>query len=237
MDTMTETPQNDPQETAKVAPEVARVINMHVPRLTVSQRTRHTLNRLLKTPGYSKTALAAYCQKPASWLSAFLHPNPNRSGNPSFHLDELDDVASYFRISLGELLGAPQAGDLTGDESRLLLAFRELPPADQDRFLGLVEKVSLIPRSALQRSLPSRRKVGITGEPTQAEPTTGVEHGPPVPDAAVELARVHAAIHQALVILGTAVADPAFIELGTAAAGAPDDRSHAAANAAQAFGS
>lgn len=192
---------------------------MCVPRLTVTQRTRHQLNRLLKMPGYSKTDLANHCGKPGSWLSAFLHPDPKRSANPSFHLDELDDIAEYFRISLGELLGAPKAGDLTGDEARLLLAFRAVPPAVQDHFLALIETASIAPRA--QKGLPSRRKADVNSV------LAAGDHARSLPDAHDELARLRAAIQRALVDLGTAA-------LGTAAASTGHDRQDAAIDAGQA---
>lgn len=149
-----------------------------MPRVSVSQRTRQTLFRLFRNPAFSKSGLASYCQKPASWLSSFLHPG-KRSTNPSFHLDELDDIAAYFRIGLGELLGAPVPGELSGDETRLLLAFRGLAPATQEHVIRILEQLSLVPRTLQNRPLHMPEELG------QNAGTEVSSHGRPLssPDA------------------------------------------------------
>lgn len=109
---------------------------------------RAVLFALFRRPEFSKKGLADYCGQEQPWLSNFLHPNPKRNKdlNPSFHLDELDDIAGYFHISLGELLGVPKPAELTGDESRLLLAFRALAVPMQSAVLALIEQAALASR-------------------------------------------------------------------------------------------
>ena len=117
----------------------------------MTQRTRQKLFDLFRNPAVSKSGLASYCRKPPSWLSGFLHPG-KRSARPSFHLDDLDDIAGYFRISIGELLGAAKPGELTGDEQRMVHAFRVLPHAMQDHFLAILEAASIGARTGPPRA-------------------------------------------------------------------------------------
>lgn len=157
-------------------------------RLSVSARTRQRLNQFFKTKAFSKTELAKACGKEPSWVSAFLHPSSDRSSNPTIHLDDLDNVASYFRISIGELLGAAKQGELSGDEQRMVYAFRALPPTVQDHFLGLIELASLAPRQLAQQRLHTESKRDIRTEPQPIALRGGSHHGRPVSsDPAVAL--------------------------------------------------
>lgn len=132
-----------------------------MPPKSVSQRLRAVLFERLRRPEFSKAGLADYCHKPASWLSNFLHPNVKRNKdlNPSFHLDELDDLASYFKISLGELLGVPKPAELAGEEGRLLLAFRALAQPMQTHVLALMEQAALASQigATLRRAVAAPR--------------------------------------------------------------------------------
>lgn len=189
-----------------------RAISVDVARLSVSARTRQRLNQFFKTKAFSKTELAKACGKEPSWVSAFLHPSSDRSSNPTIHLDDLDNVASYFRISIGELLGAAKPGELSGDEQRVVYAFRALPPTVQDHFLGLIELASLAPRQMAQQRLHTESKRDIRTEP-QPFALRGGSHGRPVsPDPAVALRETQAFL--------TDVAH----QLGDAAAGTIPDR-------------
>ncbi len=107
--------------------------------LTAQVRFRRRLQELLRPRG-AKAALASYCHHSPAWVSTLLAP---RSKQPQVTLDDLDNIAAFFRISLGELLGAPKLGELSGDEQRMLYAFRALPPITKDHFLALLEAASL----------------------------------------------------------------------------------------------
>lgn len=167
-----------------------------MPPLTVSQRVRRKLFDLFRDPQFTKTQLAEYCNKDLPWLSNFLHPNAKRTLRPSFHLDELDDIAGYFRISLGDLLGAPRPGELSGDETRLLLAFRVLPAAMQEHVLRISEQLSLVPRGLAIRALHMPEELGQNAR-------TEASHGRPLspPDADAQTL-----IDEAMVLLGQASA-------------------------------
>ncbi len=106
-------------------------------RLTVTDRLRSTLRRYLRDREFRKGDLAAACGRNASWVSMLL------SGERGVKLDELDAMAEYFRVSLGELLGAAKPGELSGDEQRMVLAFRALPQVTKDHFLSVIEAASL----------------------------------------------------------------------------------------------
>ena len=88
-----------------------------------------------------KAALASYCGKEsASWVSNLL---AKRSTDPRINLDDLWNIAGFFRVSVNELLGAPRTNELSGDEHRLFAAFRVLPSTYQDHFLALMESAAL----------------------------------------------------------------------------------------------
>lgn len=110
-------------------------------------------------------------------------------------MDDLDNIASYFRIGLGELLGAPTPGDLSGDEGRLLLAFRVLAPATQDHVLRILEQLSLAPRHVPNRSL---QLPATLNENARTEASHGRSlHAP---------ADARRLINEAMVLLGQAAA-------------------------------
>jgi hypothetical protein len=167
-------------------------ISLDVHRLSVTARTRQKLNTLLGDRAYSKTALADYCGKAPSWLSSFLHPNPNRTERPSFHMDELDDIAAYFRISIGELVGETKIGDLTGDEQRVLYAFRVLLPRTQDAVLALLEDAAVAQKYLLPQArmrIRVQRPAGLESHGASVVPATLQPAGE---DTATELSRLRA---------------------------------------------
>lgn len=126
--------------------------------ITAYDRFAKTLHRLFRKPTpYRKNALAAYCDKTPPWVSNLLNP---RSERPVLSLDDLVNMAGYFRLSVDELLGMPRRSEFTGDEQRMMHAFRTLPTTTQDHFLHLLESASIgaqEQRALVQRGLSVRR--------------------------------------------------------------------------------
>ena len=138
-----------------------------MPRSTVTQRLRSTLKRLLDKEGHGAAArLAAFsANRPGGRkirpqdLSYFKHGSEGRT-NP-LTLDDLDDIADYFRLSIGELFEL-KSKDLTGDEQRLLWNFRALPDVTREHFIALLESaavatgfVAMKQRKSLRETQPS----------------------------------------------------------------------------------
>lgn len=119
-------------------------------RVTPYGRFRQKLAELLRTRG-SKHALAHYCDRSDSWVSNLLVP---RSEEPRPSIDDLDNIARFFDISLGELLGAAKFGELSGREQRMIHALRNLPEPLQLHAVALVEAASLanLPRRHVKES-------------------------------------------------------------------------------------
>jgi len=120
---------------------------LSVPVATVTERLRAKLRRLLKERGYGAAKqLADYSQTKTGAristqeLSYFLNDAPKRRG---LHLDDLDDIAAFFRISIAELLGDTKIGDLSPDEQRMLYAVRVLNSSTREHFLALLEAAAL----------------------------------------------------------------------------------------------
>lgn len=114
-----------------------------VGRLTVSQRLRAKLRALLKAGGHGTAKrLAEYANLQPQNVSYFKTGNAADRHNP-IKLDQLDDIARFFRISLGELLGDTKLGDLSGDEQRLVYAFRILSPSAQQAWITVIEEASV----------------------------------------------------------------------------------------------
>jgi hypothetical protein len=130
------------------------VIREDVPALTAFQRFQRKLIALVRDEGHGvKAKLAGACGKESpSWVSNLLKPE-HRSKTPMVSLDDIDCIAAYFGISVGQLLGTAKPGDLTGDESRLVQAFQVLPPATQEHFLAVIEAAAL--GAHLARTRPS----------------------------------------------------------------------------------
>lgn len=108
-----------------------------MPKRTVNDRLRQRLHDLLRTKTFSKSGLADYCKKPASWVSGFLHQGRG------IRLDDLDEIAAYFQLSIGELLGVSKPGELNGDEQRAVHALRTLSPALRAHVLAVMEGLSV----------------------------------------------------------------------------------------------
>jgi len=115
-----------------------------MPKASVSDRLRRKLRALLQHG--DAAALAKFSQERpggrrlyAQELSYFLN---NQSGRRGVHLDDLDDITDYFGITIGELFDTP-IRELSGDEQRLVYAFRALPPVTQAHFLGVIEPASV----------------------------------------------------------------------------------------------
>jgi hypothetical protein len=129
-------------------------------RVTPYGRFRQKLSDLLLHKRGSKAALASYCKHPASWVSNLLAP---RSDDPRPSLDDLDNIAAFFSISVGELLGAAKPGELTGDEQRMVHAFRVLAEPVQIHFLALIEAASIGNRiPAGRKGLQVTSRIGQT---------------------------------------------------------------------------
>ena len=134
-----------------------------MPPPTVSQRLRAKLKRLLRERGYgSASELARYSHSKGGArispqeVTYFLQETPGRIG---IKLDDLGDLAGFLRVSIGELLGDTRLGDLTGDEQRVIYAFRVLPPATQEHFLALIEAAALGADLAKRKPVMPRRVV------------------------------------------------------------------------------
>src|SRR5215218_8616049 len=131
-----------------------------MPRLTPTQRLRAKLRVWLKPHGKA-AELSRYSKSGGRQglspqeITYFLRETPKRRG---IVLDDLDDLAGFFHISIGELLGETKLGDLTGDEQRIIYAFRVLPEPVQTHFLSLIEQMSLAPRT---KYLPATSKLRI----------------------------------------------------------------------------
>lgn len=127
---------------------------------TAATRFQQTLRTLLAQRGRgSKRGLADYCGRSGAWVSNFLKP---RATQPQITINDLDNIASYFRVSIGELLGVANPKHLSGDEQRLVHAFRVLPPAVQEHFLALIETASIgatVIQNRFKSAAPGRKRV------------------------------------------------------------------------------
>jgi hypothetical protein len=130
---------------------VAQYTPKPVPRPTVTERLRQRLRALLRERG-TATRLVAYSHGTSAIsqqaISYFLNNTPGRRG---IQLDDLDDLSGFFRVSIGELLGVAKPSELSGDEQRIIQAFRVLVPSMQEHVVMLVEQLSLAPRVERQR--------------------------------------------------------------------------------------
>lgn len=184
-----------------------------VPLPTVTDRLRATLNRLFRDRHFSKTGLAKACGWHASGVSMLLN------GERGIHLNKLDAVAGYFGISIGELLGAAKPGELTGDEQRVVHAFRVLPKQMQAHFLALLESASVGATLATRGAISPN-----TVTPSRVYNSGGAQEGHPVSaDPASELQRLRALISGVSVALATA-ATGAVPDQPTPGARSPETR-------------
>lgn len=100
------------------------------------------LSKLMNDRGVSAYRLSKETGIAQSGISEY------RAGKTIPGIEKLNILASYFGISVEELVGdaVPQASDsLTDREKSLLDAFRRLPPASQDALLALVKSYDVPP--------------------------------------------------------------------------------------------
>lgn len=182
-----------------------------MPRLTVSQRLRARLKTLLKRG--DQTQIESWSQRPGGSgirqqeLSYFLNAKEGRRG---LTLDDLDDLATFFRVTVGELLGDTKTSELSSEEQHLLYAFRALAQPDQEHFLALLDKASLAPR---YRGLPGshqeriKQVLTVAHNPSSSPGGLNASHQIPVGgggDPTAELERLRAAVTAAILALSSA---------------------------------
>lgn len=160
-----------------------------MPPPTVSQRLRARLRTLL-THGEQVAIEKFSRERPGGAkisqqnLSYFLHPE-SAKGRRGLALDDLDDLAAYLRISVAELLGDTTLRELSGDEQRVVLAFRVLPAAVQEHFMAVIEQAALGARFASTRRAQSSR---VAAPSRGRHVDSAVSSSLPASDAATELA-------------------------------------------------
>ena len=166
------------------------ITDQNMPIVSATDRLRAALQRLVKQDGHGAQAA----------LSRFSHTRPGGSkilpGNLSYFihktrknplsLSDLDDIAAYFRVSIGELFDSPRPAELNGDEQRLVYAFRALPRPTQEHFMALIEASSVAFSASDKRLLDRLHK----GKPLEHNPVSlkDVSHGGAVPHSADDLA-------------------------------------------------
>ena len=167
-----------------------------MPRATVTQRLRRVIRRLLEAEGHGAAArLAEFSEKRPGGrhirtqdLSYFKNQTPGRS-NP-ITLDDLDDIADYFNISIAELFEV-KSKDLAGTEQRLVLGFRALPKPTQEHFLAILEAASI----HVQMSDTTRHQKGIkSATRSQSESRTVAPIVQPSPSDQAFLERLNAIV-------------------------------------------
>lgn len=126
-------------------------------RLTVSARLRQNLARLLEKRG-TATRLSEYSGISKQYLTYFMHDAPNRT---PIELDDLDEIANFFRVDIGSLLGCTRESELNSDEQRLLYAFRVLARHQQDALLTVIDQMQ-----ASSSTIPLRGRHPITDNAT-----------------------------------------------------------------------
>lgn len=147
-------------------------------RLTATMRFQRKLGQLLedRKKAGDKAAygtLADYCERGAqSWVSNML--SEVRATQPN--LEDLENIADFFRVSVNELFRPANPKDLSADEQRVLLAFRSVPDVVQTHFLALLEAASVSTNLSVGKRLRQLRKPPITsavyGHPLQPDAQT-----------------------------------------------------------------
>lgn len=197
-------------------------------RQRVSQRLRARLKTLLNRG--DQTSLANWSQRRPGGtnisqqeLSYFLNEKEGRRG---LTIDDLDDIADYLEMSIGELLGDTKQAELSAHETRMLHAFRALPEPYKQSVIAVIELASIAPKINPSLQLRATHAEGIRNlpDPIMSTPHVGARTNAPhlqssaVFDPSAELEHVRAAIQGALLALEDALAAP---QGGTAAAPAP----------------
>lgn len=185
------------KQIAFTACEECGILPDGMPRSTVTQRLRSALKRRFDAEGHGTAARLSKFSftrpggrkiRPQD-LSYFANETEGRA-NP-ITLDDLDDIADYFRVSIGELFDL-RWKDLTGDEQRLVLAFRALHELTREHFLALIEAASVTTQGTLFRSAGSTRHLKGAGSLRQTL-TPQIYGGPlPTSDPGIELDRLRA---------------------------------------------
>lgn len=124
-------------------------------RPTATERFQRKLRALLQArkafDPKPKGSLADYCRRDAqSWVSNMLHEV--RATQPN--LEDMENIADFFRVSINELLRPADPKDLSADEQRLVLAFRALPEPTRDHFLAILEAASVNARLSDKHGQP-----------------------------------------------------------------------------------
>jgi transcriptional regulator with XRE-family HTH domain len=107
----------------------------------------------VKIADYSAQRRAPRPGLSAQNLSYFLNGRRKRP----LGINDLEDIALYFNLTVGELFAVNKKTELTGPEQRLLLAYNAAPPEAQAAALTLLE---LTDRGAAPRGAPRRRFAG-----------------------------------------------------------------------------
>jgi len=168
-------------------------------------------------PWGTAAALARYSQSGGKTgihpqeLSYFLNGTTGRRG---LVLDDLDTIAAFFSVSIGELLGETKLGELTGDEQRMVYAFRALPPPTQAHFLAILETASLAPQKYLRQE--SQMRIKETHPHGVAHGPVGVSAADPASEPGEDPAAALSALRHYLSTIAAQIA--------AAATGAPADR-------------
>ena len=135
----------DPPQVSFTTGERTAIMRAVRDAVTVSayQRFQRKLTRLLearrridKSP---KGSLAAYCGKShQSWVSNLLE---QRAVHPRLELEDLENIADFFGVTISELLRPANPKELSAREQRIVLAFQSLPEPLQDHVLAVVEAI------------------------------------------------------------------------------------------------
>lgn len=179
-------------EIAFTGREDCATLDPAMPRLTVSQRLRGTLRKWIEREGRGTAAAIAYFsqtrpQPPdhppinAQDLTYFLRNTPGRVHPIGF--DDLDDIAAYFRVSVGELFEL-KAKDLSGPEQRLIWGFRGLPEVTREHFLALIDAASVSATVSAKNRLRPSRSHHITTAAYPSVDVTAIDSSLPAPESA-----------------------------------------------------
>lgn len=156
--------------------------------ITPYERFRRSLIALLNARKAhqrdAKGALARYCQHTSGWLSNLIRAD-HRSENPRLDVDDLTNIAAFFRVSVDELLTGVSAKDLHHDERRLIVAFRALPQSVRDYVLGVTESASLgahLAKRLEPRATSAQFGKEVILQPTEKPPRLAAGSSPEVVD-------------------------------------------------------
>jgi hypothetical protein len=106
-------------------------------------------------------ALARYLQKTPSAYRTLSGPELSMmfsTGTRGIDLDTLDDLAAFFSVPLSDILGIPNASDLSAEEQRIVHAFRVLHPTTRAHLVAIAEHLSIQVRIMESRRLPPGKK-------------------------------------------------------------------------------